>query len=145
MILPPKYANMETLVVEKAPHLRRTVHQYLRQVGIHSVHEAEDAEAALTCIRRVRIELLIADWDILAENDEFLLQNIRNWASIRGRFAFVVMAGEAKESHVLHAINNGAESILLKPFSANCFWSHLGIAVKARSDRIASQQTARSA
>lgn len=145
MILPPKYANAETLVIEKAPHQRRAIQQYLRQVGIRSVTEAEDAEAALAFIRRVRIELLIADWDILAHNDEFLLRNIRNWSNVRGRFAFVVLMGEARESKVSHAIENGADGILLKPFSANRFWAHAGSALKARRNRIDAQQVPQSA
>lgn len=145
MMSPPEFNNAETLIVDREPFMRRTVQQYLRQSGIQKINESEDAESALACIRKHRIELLIGDWDILMHNNEFLLQNIKNWASVRGRFAFVVMMGEGRESHVLHAINNGADSIVLKPFSASRFWVCASNALTARQQRNGEAPVAQSA
>lgn len=145
MMSPPVYANAETLIVDREPFLRRVVQQYLRQAGIQRVSEADDSDSVLACIRKNPVELLIGDWNVLTSNEEFLLHNIKNWANVRGRFAFLIMMHEARESHVRRAIDHGADAIVLKPFSANRFWSCAGSALNARRKRVAEARSLQTA
>ena len=136
MISAPVYDNVDCLIVDRDPHTRKTIQQYLRQTGIRKLREAEKPEPAITHIRKAYVELIIADWESLVSADEMLLQNIRNRARARGRFAFVVTTNDPRESYIMHAINNDADAILCKPFSASLFWTHVGRALDARKARI---------
>ncbi|MGL5734753.1 MAG: response regulator [Beijerinckiaceae bacterium] len=132
LITLPQIANVECLIVDRIPYARRIVQQYLRQGGIRKISEADDSESARMAIRKMRLELLIADWTVLADFDSALLRNVQNWSRVRGHFSFIVTMAEARQSAVSSAIDGGADAILCKPFSAAVFWKRLDHALTTR-------------
>jgi len=116
MAMPPPDLNI--LVVDDFPTMRKIVRQVLRQLGYNNVHEAEDGEAALRMLKQKSdIEFVISDWNMPNMTGIELLKAVRAEQSLKG-LPFLMVTAEADKENIVEAVKSGVSSYIVKPFNA---------------------------
>ncbi|NBO37485.1 response regulator [bacterium] len=114
--MPPPDLNI--LVVDDFPTMRKIVRQVLRQLGYNNVHEAEDGEAALRMLKQKSdIEFVISDWNMPNMTGIELLKAVRAEQSLKG-LPFLMVTAEADKENIVEAVKSGVSSYIVKPFNA---------------------------
>jgi two-component system, chemotaxis family, chemotaxis protein CheY len=109
--------SMPILVVEDSATAAQIVSRLLRQLGFHKIDIAQGGITALTKLAERRYGLVISDWNMEPMDGLELLQQIRSvnaFASVR----FIIMSAQATRDQVLAARSEGADSFIVKPFTA---------------------------
>lgn len=116
MSMPPTELNI--LVVDDFPTMRKIVRQVLRQLGYNNVQEAEDGEAALRILRqKTDIQFVISDWNMPNMTGIELLKAVRAEPSLKG-LPFLMVTAEADKENIVEAVKSGVSSYIVKPFNA---------------------------
>jgi len=116
MSMPPTELNI--LVVDDFPTMRKIVRQVLRQLGYNNVQEAEDGEAALRILRqKTDIQFVISDWNMPNMTGIELLKAVRAEPSLKG-LPFLIVTAEADKENIVEAVKSGVSSYIVKPFNA---------------------------
>jgi two-component system cell cycle response regulator len=107
---------MIAVVAHPSPQLRRAALETLEAAGC-AVHEAVDAEEAVSACRRVRADVLLAD-ENLGDGVLGVIDRIKRDPELF-RTAIVVLAGnEIPTKVVLEALDRGADDVLRTPLHA---------------------------
>ncbi|NVM22665.1 MAG: response regulator [Desulfobacterales bacterium] len=110
--------NMQVLVVDDFVQMRRILRDVLKQIGFRNIADAEDGLAAIRVLKKQKIELILADWNMPNMTGLELLKAVRNDESLKS-IPFVMVTAEAQESAVLEAVQAGATNYIVKPFTAS--------------------------
>jgi two-component system chemotaxis response regulator CheY len=118
--------GINVLVVEDNKAIRQTVIRTLLQTGLAGLHveEAENGSDALAKLVNLEPDVILSDWSMPEMNGIELLRELRS----RGcavRFGFV-MSEAASLSRRERAFEAGAQFIVERPFSVQCFRDVLG-------------------
>lgn len=108
--------KMNILIVEDFATMRRIIRNILRQAGYLHVIEADDGMSALRKLRGERIDLVIADWNMPNMTGLDLLKVMRSEEGLRD-IPFLMVTAEGKKDNIIEAIQSGASSYLVKPFT----------------------------
>ena len=108
--------EMNILIVEDFATMRRIIRNILRQAGYLHVIEADDGMSALRKLRGERIDLVIADWNMPNMTGLDLLKVMRSEEGLRD-IPFLMVTAEGKKDNIIEAIQSGASSYLVKPFT----------------------------
>ncbi len=114
--------QIQVLVVDDVQTIRSMVKKQLNAMGIRSVFECADGNAAWNFLINQRAEgietdLVIADWNMPTMSGLDLLKKIR--AEKWGEFLpFLMLTSESNMSQVIQAIDEKVTRYLLKPFTA---------------------------
>jgi two-component system chemotaxis response regulator CheY len=109
--------SMPILVVEDSNTAAQIVSRLLKQLGFQKIDIAQGGITALTKLAERRYGLVISDWNMEPMDGLELLQQIRSvnaFASVR----FIIMSAQATRDQVLAARSEGADSFIVKPFTA---------------------------
>ncbi len=109
--------KMRILVVDDFPTMRRIVRTMLIQLGFSNVVEAEDGRAALTKIKEGGIEFVISDWNMPYMMGIDLLRAVRDGSNTK-TMPFLIITAESQKENVVQAVQAGASSYIVKPFTA---------------------------
>ncbi len=111
---------MKILVIDDESLVREAVVHHLLQtgVGLADISEAEDGIAGLAQMRSIRPDLIIADIRMPGMNGLELLAKLKEQ---NDETLFVLLTGYDRFEYVQTALNLGAFSYLLKPFSLDQF------------------------
>lgn len=112
------YSTMPILVVEDNRTMVSIIRQLLRRIGFTDVDDAPDGSAALVKMTEKKYELVISDWNMDPLSGYELLQHVRadpRFANVR----FILTSAESKTEYVLAAKKAGANSYIMKPFTAD--------------------------
>jgi two-component system chemotaxis response regulator CheY len=109
--------NMKILVADDFATMRRIIRTCLRQVGYKNILEADDGTTALAVLKTERIDFVIADWNMPRMTGLDLLKAIRSDRVLKD-IPFLMVTAEAQKDNIIEAIQSGANSYLLKPFTA---------------------------
>jgi two-component system chemotaxis response regulator CheY len=116
MALPMNDINI--LIVDDFPTMRKIVRQVLRQLGFVNVYEAEDGEGALELLRtNPEIQFVISDWNMPKMNGIELLRAVRSDDTIR-KIPFLMVTAEADKDCIVEAVKSGVNGYIVKPFNA---------------------------
>lgn len=108
--------DLTFLVVDDFSPLRRTVRSLLKQLGCHSVHEAEDGAVALQMLKAGRYDFVVTDINMPRMNGFDLLKAVKAADKLRHIAVLMVMA-EARQDDILLATQSGAAGYVVKPFT----------------------------
>lgn len=103
------------LVVSDMASIRQLVVGALKQLHVAAFAEATTLQAAAQALKTHPPRLVIADWDMAANQGHHLLQVIRSSQALHGVPVLVLAEGRAEQ--VKAAVDAGASGIVLKPFS----------------------------
>jgi two-component system chemotaxis response regulator CheY len=112
----PKPRDIRILLVDDNQRTVAILHAILRELGFPSVDEADSAEAALLKIRGNDYDLVFCDWHMAKMSGLDLLRIVRAEARTEA-LPFILVTAETGNLHVREALEAGASSYLLKPFT----------------------------
>jgi len=110
--------NMKVLAVDDYAAMRRALRNVLKQIGFTNIVEADDGSTALRALKKQKIDVILADWNMPRMTGLELLKAVRNDESLRN-IPFVMVTAEAQKSAVLEAVQAGVSSYIVKPFTAD--------------------------
>ena len=110
-------ADIDVLIVDDAPTMRRIVRSLLREIGIRNVREAEDGIVALEELKQRRADLVVSDWNMPQMSGIELLRAIRGDDGLKDIPVLMVTA-ESKKENIMEAVQAGVNNYIVKPFNA---------------------------
>ncbi|RLB89644.1 MAG: response regulator [Deltaproteobacteria bacterium] len=110
--------GMKVLVVDDFATMRRIVKNILKEIGFKNIVEADDGSTALEVLKKDKIDLVLADWNMPRMTGLDLLKAVRSDESLK-KTPFVMVTAEAQKSCVLEAVQAGVSNYVVKPFTAN--------------------------
>src|SRR5437868_1616468 len=126
--------QMEILVAEDDPTIRRSLEVVLRRLG-HEPVVADDGLAAWTLFEQHGMSLVISDWMMPRMNGLELCAKIR--AAGRARYTYILLlTALSGKGRYLEGMAAGADDFMTKPFDPDELQARLRVA-----ERILSLQT----
>ena len=117
--------EMDVLVVDDAPTMRRIVRGLLRELGLKNVREAEDGKIALQALKNKKTDLIVCDWNMPVMTGIELLREIRDDISLK-EVPMLMVTTEAKKESIVAAVEAGVNNYIVKPFNAQTLNEKLG-------------------
>ena len=109
--------NMKVLVVDDFATMRKIVRNILKQIGFTNIVEADDGAAAMSIIKKDKIDFVVTDWNMPNMTGLELLQNIRAEEKAKDMPVLMVTA-EGLAENVVDAVKSGVDNYIVKPFTA---------------------------
>ncbi len=116
--------NMEILVVDDYPTMRRILKNLLGQLGFMNVLEASDGADALGKMRAHNPGLVISDWNMEPMTGLQFLKEVRSDIKLKG-VPFIMVTAESKTENVVAAKSAGVNNYIVKPFNAEVLRSKI--------------------
>ena len=88
----------------------------LEELGIKTIHEAEDGKAAFATATVQPIDLIISDFNMPEMDGLGLLRAVRGHAALR-KLPFILLTGRGDRELVVKAAQAGVNNYLVKPFT----------------------------
>lgn len=108
--------NINVLVIDDFPTMRRIVKNLLKQLGYENVDEAENGAEALKKLKNGNFQMVISDWNMPVMEGIELLRQVRNDQQLKD-IAFIMVTAEAEKEKVIEAIKSGVDNYIVKPFT----------------------------
>ncbi len=112
--------NLIYLIVDDADSVRSLVKNLCLELGVNNVHEAKDGKEAIAVLQQNNIDVVICDLNMPELTGMDVLKFVRGHDSFRHIYFMFITAGAEHES-VTHAINEGVDEFLVKPFTPSKF------------------------
>jgi two-component system chemotaxis response regulator CheY len=117
---------MRALVVDDSRAMRLILGRVLRERG-YDVSEAGDGREALDVLGAGLLpDVVLVDWNMPVMNGLELVQALRQDAAYAG-VRIVMVTTESESTHVMQAIEAGADEYLFKPFTPEAVADKLGM------------------
>lgn len=115
---------MNFLLVDRNSTMRSIVRHELVELGYKNVHQVGNAESALLTMARHSIDIVITELELPGMSGLEFIQAVRKNTLTQDTKILVVSSSLSREE-LVHAMQAGANSCLVKPFSPNTFAQHL--------------------
>lgn len=120
------FSQLSILVIDDSQYVRRLVKEILISFGVVNIFLAETAAQAFACLEAQCPDLILCDWQMYPVDGLAILRKLRLDSSKRlSRIPFIMLTGHNGNEDVATAIGEGADSYIVKPFSAGTLMSHL--------------------
>ena len=96
--------------------MRRIIKGSLKKIGFNNIIEAEDGNMALSEMKKDKIDLVISDWNMPHMTGLELLKAIRKDQALKD-VPFIMVTAEGQRENVLHAVQEGVNNYVIKPFT----------------------------
>ena len=118
---------MKVLLVDDSNTMRRIQKTQLQSLGITTIIEAGDGEAALSELtNNMPIDLVMLDWNMPVMDGITFLKQVRADNTYKD-VKIIMCTSEAEKSKVVEAMKAGANNYIVKPFSPESLKEKLGI------------------
>lgn len=120
------FSRLNILVIDDSQFVRRLVQEVLMGFGVGKVIAADSAEQAFKAMEINRPDLIICDWQMYPIDGITMLRRLRN--ELKHRYhgiPFIMLTGHSGNDQVATALGEGADSYIVKPFSAKTLMQHL--------------------
>jgi two-component system chemotaxis response regulator CheY len=111
----PIAGELNILVVDDFPTMRRILKNLLHDLGFTRVSEADDGASALPMLRDGKFDLLITDWNMPMPGLQ-LLRHIRADPDL-AQLPVLMLTAEAKREQIIEAVRAGVDGYVIKPFT----------------------------
>jgi two-component system KDP operon response regulator KdpE len=118
------------LLIDDEPPIRRLVHAALTSEG-YRVLEAERGEEALHLAAQQPPDLTILDLGLPDIDGQTVLQRLREWL----KAPIIILSARDQENQKIHALDNGADDYLTKPFSTGELLARIRVALRHAAQR----------
>ena len=118
---------MNSLIVDDSSTMRKLILDALHHVGIGHADEASDGAEAVERCRGRRYDLILMDWNMPTMSGVDALMAIRKLGS---KAAIVMVTTESEKDRVVEAIQDGADSYVIKPFQIPVFVERIEAVLK---------------
>jgi two-component system, chemotaxis family, chemotaxis protein CheY len=136
------FSRLNILVIDDSQFVCRLVEEILTSFGVGKVSTVESAQKAFVEMQNNCPDLVICDWQMYPEDGLSVLRKLRQELATRyPRMPFIMLTGHSGPDDVSAAIGEGANSYIVKPFSAQTLMKHLLKVIVADNDHINNQET----
>ena len=108
--------NIQVLVVDDFATMRNIVKTSLKKIGFKNITEAEDGDIALVILKKEKIDLVLADWNMPNMKGLDLLKEIRKDEKLKA-LPFIMVTAEGQKENIVEAVQAGVNSYIIKPFT----------------------------
>jgi two-component system chemotaxis response regulator CheY len=112
----PLASTLKVLIVDDQNSVRQMTRMTLEELGILTVHEAENGVDAFQTATLQPIDLIISDFNMPEMDGLGLLRAVRGHAAIR-KLPFILLTGRGDRELVVKAAQAGVNNYLVKPFT----------------------------
>ena len=112
----PIASTLKVLNVDDQNSVRQMTRITLEELGIKTIHEAEDGKAAFATATVQPIDLIISDFNMPEMDGLGLLRAVRGHAALR-KLPFILLTGRGDRELVVKAAQAGVNNYLVKPFT----------------------------
>lgn len=109
--------EMDVLIVDDASAMRRIVRGLLKELGFKHMRHAENGQRALDELKKKKADFVVADWNMPVMTGIELLRAIRADDDLKS-IPVLMITAEAKQEHILEAVQAGVSNYVVKPFNA---------------------------
>lgn len=124
--------GMPVLIVDDYATMVRIIRNVLRQLGLADVDEAHDGGSALALLGEKDYGLIISDWNMEPMTGYELLQAVRADRRL-SHTPFIMLTAESEAEKRAAAKAAGANTYIVKPFSAATLKSEIDVLLDAAS------------
>ena len=120
----PNAIALKVLVVDDQNSVRQMTRLTLEQLGIRTIHEAENGKQAMDTASLQPIDLIISDFNMPEMDGLGLLRAVRGNPVTR-KVPFILLTGRGDRELVVKAAQAGVNNYLVKPFTADTLRSKI--------------------
>ena len=113
----PANLDMNILVVDDVPTMRRLIINVLFELGFKNIVDAENGAKAIRMVETEKIDFVITDWNMPEMSGLDLLKAIRSIAS-KEKLPVLMVTAENLQENIILAARAGVNNYILKPFDA---------------------------
>ena len=126
--------SLSVLILDDRSQMRAITASILESVGIRRIHEAGDAEAAMTLLRTEPVDVAVVDYKMTPLNGVEFVRLVRNSPDSPDPFLPIIMlTGHADKRRICEARDAGVSEFLVKPVTARALIDRLqGLILKPR-------------
>ena len=118
--------SLSILILDDRAQMRAITASILESVGIRRIHEAGDAEAAMTLLRSEPVDVAVVDYKMTPLNGVEFVRLVRNSPDSPDPFLPVIMlTGHADRRRIDEARDAGVTEVLVKPVTAKALIGRL--------------------
>lgn len=117
---------MRALVVDDSRAMRLILGRTLRDRGCEVLEAGDGREALDVLAQCARPDVLLVDWNMPVMNGLELVQEVRRQPAYQG-VRIVMVTTESETSHVVQALEAGADEYLFKPFTPDAVADKLAL------------------
>lgn len=110
--------NLNILVVDDFPVIRRILKKILKGLGLTNIHEADGGRDALKKLREVPVDLILLDWNMPDLSGLEVLKFVRADEKLN-KLPVIMVTAELFKEDVISAVQAGVNDYIAKPFTAN--------------------------
>lgn len=110
--------EMNIMLVDDFSTMRRIIKKALTSLGFSNFVEAEDGKVALDMLKKEKVGLILADWNMPNMTGIELLRAVRNDAKLKN-LPFIMVTAEGQKANIIEAVDAGVTNYIVKPFAAD--------------------------
>jgi two-component system, chemotaxis family, chemotaxis protein CheY len=111
-------SNINIIVIEDFPFMRRIIKNCLLELGFVNIHEADDGSTGLDIIHREKADLIISDYDLPDISGIELLKVLQSSDKFKD-VPFLMVIKEAQADEVINLLDSETKNFIIKPFTAD--------------------------
>jgi CheY-like chemotaxis protein len=135
------FSQLTILVIDDSQFVRRLLQEMLLSFGVGKIFLAETAEEAFMRMKLTVPDLIICDWQMHPVDGLAVLRKLRLQSpGNSNRIPFIMLTGNSANDDVTTAIGEGADSYIVKPFSAATLMSHLLKVIQSDTGHVDSRE-----
>ena len=135
------FSKFNILVIDDSKFVRQLVEAILGSFGVGNVCSAESVDDALRRMDNFHPDIVICDWQMYPVDGLTFLRKLRQEFSSRyARLPFIMLTGHSGADDVAKVLGEGANSYIVKPFSAQTLMKHILKVVASDSGQAASRE-----
>jgi len=112
----PIASTLKVLIVDDQNSVRQMTRITLEELGIRTIHEAENGKDAFSTATLQPIDLIISDYNMPEMDGLGLLRAVRGHQALR-KLPFILLTGRGDRELVVKAAQAGVNNYLVKPFT----------------------------
>jgi len=123
------YRNTKILIVDDYLIMLKITQKCLMTLGVNesNIYLAQSGARALGLLDKHKFDLVILDLNMPAMSGNQLLKTIRSTSNF-SHLLVLVITGEYDKANIQETLSNGANSLLIKPFTREKLSQHITIA-----------------
>lgn len=110
--------QIHILVVDDMSTSRGLIIQALEEIGVKNIHHAADASQALAIVSKIKIHIILSDYNMPNITGIQLLNTIRSNQSTKST-GFILITGRADKAIIDAGKSLGMNNFIKKPFTTN--------------------------
>ncbi len=112
----PNASTLKVLIVDDQNSVRQMTRITLEELGIRTIHEAENGKDAFQTATLQPIDLIISDFNMPEMDGLEFLRAVRGHQALR-KLPFILLTGRGDRELVVKAAQAGVNNYLVKPFT----------------------------